>query len=161
MSIEAFTDKNHRPTDNEIYEVIGTMLPVWQSFVKFIREDYSTHEEFKFQYGKKYGWALRFQVNGKLLTSLYPTQNGVTVQINLSPNAVENAVRMKLSKNVREAIGRATPYPEGRWLFIHVESANDIKDVKRLLVLRSEMLNQVKTNSKNKDGKSKSTGKQL
>jgi hypothetical protein len=45
---------------------------------------------------------------------------------------------MKLGKNVQEVIARANPYPEGRWLFIPVKSADDIRDIQQLLALRAE-----------------------
>jgi len=138
MSIGVFTDKNYQPTDTEVFGAIGSMLPSWQELVKFIRENYRVQEDFKFLYGKKYGWALRFRINGKLLTSLYPTQNGFTAQVNLGPTAIKQAQRMKLSKNVQQTIAKAHPYPEGRWLFVSVESENDIRDIQRLLTLRSE-----------------------
>jgi hypothetical protein len=138
MSIGVFTDKNHQPTDTEISEAIGPMLSAWQSLVKFIRENYAVQEDFKFLYGKKYGWALRFRISGKLLTSLYPTQSGFTAQVNLNPAAIKQAQRMKLGKNVQQAIAKAHPYPEGRWLFVPVESKKDVRDIQRLLALRSE-----------------------
>ena len=82
--------------------------------------NYPSDEDFRFLYGKQYGWALRFRIRGQLLTSLYPAVEGFTVQINLSPAAVEQAQQMNLGANVQGAIARATPYPEGRWLFIPV-----------------------------------------
>lgn len=81
---------------------------------------------------------MHFQINGKLLTSLYPNQNYFTVQVNLSTAAIEKAKRMKLNKNVQQAIAKAHPYPEGRWLFVPVESEIDTRDIKHLLALRSE-----------------------
>ena len=45
---------------------------------------------------------------------------------------------MELGENVQAAIARATPYPEGRWLFIPVRSADEIRDIQRLLALRVE-----------------------
>jgi hypothetical protein len=138
MSIGAFTDRKHEPTEDEILEVIGPKLSVWQELGQFIRQRYPSDEDFKFLYGKKYGWALRFRIRGKLLTSLYPTEGGVTVQINLSPEAIEQAQGMKLGEHAQEAIARANPYPEGRWLFIPVESADDIRDIQQLLALRVE-----------------------
>lgn len=138
MSIGVFTDKKHQPTDDEIRQAIGPKLSAWQELVLFIRENYPSDEDFKFLYGKEYGWALRFRIRGKLLTSLYPTEDGFTVQINLSQAAVAQAQRMKLGDNVKEAIARANPYPEGRWLFIPVCSASDIQSIKQLLALRGE-----------------------
>lgn len=138
MSIGAFTDKKHRPTEDEIQQVIGPKLSAWQKLIQFIRENYPSEEDFKFLYGKKYGWALRFRIRGKLLTSLYPTEKGFTVQINLSQAAIEQVQGMKPGENVQEAIARANPYPEGRWLFIPIGSADDIRDIQQLLALRVE-----------------------
>ena len=61
---------------------------------------------------------------------------GFTVQINLSQAAVDEAQMMRLGEHVQEAIARATPYPEGRWIFIPVRSADDIPAIQQLLALR-------------------------
>jgi hypothetical protein len=89
-------------------------------------------------YGDKYGWGLRFSTKGKLLTSLYPVQGGFTVQIILGPEAVKKAQGMKMGRNVKRAIARAKPWPEGRWLFIPVKSEKDFRDIQQLLALRVE-----------------------
>ena len=138
MSIGLFTDKSHRPTSSEILEAIGPRLSTWQELIRFVREKYRVQEEFKFLYGAKYGWGLRFSTKGKLLTSLYPVQGGFTVQIILRPEAVEKAQSMKVSRNVQQAIARAKPWPEGRWLFIPAESEKDFRDIQQLLALRAE-----------------------
>ena len=113
-------------------------VPLWQELIQFIRETFPADEDFTFLYGKKYGWALRFRIRKQLLTSLYPPAGGFKVQINLSPEAVEQALAMQPGKNVQEAIAGAHPYPEGRWVFIPIESADDVQDIKRLLALRVE-----------------------
>ncbi len=136
MSIGLFTDKNKEPSDKDIIKAIGPMAPVWNELISFIRGNFAVDEDLKFLYGKKYGWALRFRIKGKLLTSLYPTAGGFTVQIILDKDAVETALRSELSKNARHAINRANPYPEGRWLFIPVETDLDIKSIQFLLSLK-------------------------
>ncbi len=138
MNIGVFTDKKQQPTEEEVLAMIGLKLPLWQDLIQFIRENYPSDEDFTFLYGKKYGWALRFRIRKQLLTSLYPTAGGFTVQINLGPEAVEQTLGMQPGKNVQEAIARAHSYPEGRWLFIPIESADDVQDIKRLLGLRVE-----------------------
>ena len=139
MGIGLFTDKGHQPTDAQVLEAIGPKLPLWHALVRFVREQYPVQEDFKFLYGKNYGWALRFRIKGQLLVSLYPTQGGFTAQVNLGSDAIEKAQRLKLSKNVQQAIARAHPYPEGRWLFIPVESEKDMRDIQRLVALRVEV----------------------
>ncbi len=138
MGIGLFTDKGHQPTDTQVLEAIGPRLPLWHVLVRFVREQYPVQEDFKFLYGKNYGWALRFRIKGMLLVSLYPTQGGFTAQVILSSDAIEKAQKMKLSSNVQQAIARAHPYPEGRWLFIPVESEKDLRDIQRLVALRAE-----------------------
>jgi hypothetical protein len=138
MSVGLFTDKNNRPTEAQIYEAIGRRLPLWHDLISLIREQYPVEEDFRFLYGKTYGWALRFRIKGQLLVSLFPTQGGFTAQVNLSPEDIEKALTMNMSKNVHFAISRANPYPEGRWLFIPVETKKDFNDVKRLMVMRVE-----------------------
>lgn len=148
MSIGAFTDKKQQPTEDDVYAMIGPRLPLWKEFIQFIRENYPSDEDFTFLYGRKYGWALRFRIRRQLLTSLFPTASGFTVQVNLGPEAVEQALAMQPGKNVQDAISRAHPYPEGRWLFIPVESTNDVQDVKRLLALRAETKRLLKDTAK-------------
>jgi hypothetical protein len=144
MSISLFTDKGDRPTEAQILEAVGSKLPLWHDFICFVREQYPVQEDFKFLYGKTYGWALRFRIKGQLLVSLFPTQGGFTAQVNLSPDAIEKALAMNMSKNVQQAISRANPYPEGRWLFIPVEAEEDFDDVKRLVAIRVETKHLVK-----------------
>ena len=138
MSIGAFVDKKQQPSESEIRQVLGSKLIVWQELVQYIREHYPSDEDFKFLYGKKYGWALRFRKRGQLLTSLYPTVGGFTVQINLGPAAIDRTQNMELGENVREVIEKATPYSEGRWLFIPVKSEEDVRDIHQLIALRVE-----------------------
>jgi hypothetical protein len=138
MSIGCFTEKGARPTDAQVQEAIGARLALWDALAEFVRAGYPVEEDFKFLYGKNYGWASRFRVKGQLLVNLYPAQGGFTAQINLSPAAVEQALGMGLGQNAQQAIARAHPYPEGRWLFIPVASEDDLRDVQRLLSLRAE-----------------------
>ena len=138
MSVGAFTDKKQRPSQAEIRNMMGAGLTYWDELVQFVCEKYAPDEEIRFMYGKKYGWALRFQIRGKLLTSFFPTAGGLTVQINLGPAAVDRALEMNLGENVLSVINRATAYSEGRWLFIPVKTQQDIQDIQHLLVLRVE-----------------------
>ncbi len=144
MGIGCFTDKGNRPTEAQILEAVGSKLPLWHDLIRSVRECYPVQEDFKFLYGKTYGWAVRFRIKGQLLVSLFPTQGGFTAQVNLSPDAIEKALRMKMSQNVQQAISRATPYPEGRWLFIPIETEKDFTDAKRLVAMRVETKHLVK-----------------
>jgi hypothetical protein len=137
VSIGLFIDKGRRPTDAQLSEAIGPRIYLWQAIVRSVRERYAATEEFRFMYGKKYGWALRFRMGEKLLASLYPTQGGFTAQVILNRSALKIARNMKLGRHVQEAIARSHPYPEGRWLFIPIESKKGLRDFQRLMELRA------------------------
>lgn len=136
MAAGAFTDKAHKPSPSELHKTMGTMREAWDDLIAFIRETYQAQEDFAFLYGKPYGWGMRFRRRGKLLTALYPAESGFTVQIILNPEAVERASKIR-AVCVREAIARAKPYAEGRWLFVRVKSAGDVAAVQRLLELKT------------------------
>ena len=62
MSVGIFIDKHHQPTDAEVNEAVGARLALWQELITYIREKYPCQEDFKFLYGKTYGWARRFRI---------------------------------------------------------------------------------------------------
>ncbi|BCY17407.1 MAG: DUF3788 domain-containing protein [Chloroflexi bacterium] len=137
MRIGFFTDKSHSPEPEEIRGILGSCLPVWEELLTHIRQTYHPVEDFKFLYGKNYGWAVRFRLKGKLLTSLYPAEGYFSAQIIMSPVEVDTVQSMNMGRNVRQAIDSATPYPEGRWLFIPVQNRDDLADITRLLEIHA------------------------
>ena len=135
MSIGAFTDKSHLPTSDEIQAMLGSQWQAWQELNQFVIESYACTGELKY-YGKNYGWAVRYRKNGKALLSLYPAQDGFTVQIILSEGEIVQARQNGLAQGGLRAIEAANPYPEGRWLFIPIQSSQDLQDVKKMLAIK-------------------------
>ena len=119
----------------QILDTLGDQRSAWEEFLTFVRAKYPSQEEWKF-YGKNYGWALRFRKSGKALLSLYPAQNGFTVQVILSEASTQATRDLKLGKRVRQVIESAHPFAEGRWLYIPIKSKKDVKDVWQLLTLK-------------------------
>ncbi len=140
MSVGFFIEKGCPPQELEILTAVGRMLARWHELNRWLSEKCNSRSELKFMYGKKYGWARRFEIRGTLLTALYPTENGFTVQVILNRSALEQSSGVALGKNATQAIYRAHPYPEGKWLFVPVESERDVADVKALLSLKIEGL---------------------
>jgi hypothetical protein len=137
MAIGAFTDKEHKPTAAEVVAAIGSKQQLWENLTNFIGDNYRLKSDFAF-YGKNYGWALRLRKAGKALLSLYPGQGSFTAQIIVSQAQTEKALSSGLSGKTNKIIEEAHPYPEGRWLFIKVESEQDLNDVKQLLTVKSQ-----------------------
>jgi hypothetical protein len=121
MAKGAFVDKNHRPTMQKIIEIVGSKRSLWNDFSRFISEYYGMEGDLAF-YGKNYGWAMRYRKGGKALVSIYPGNDTLTVQIVLGQVEAEKA---------------SDVFPEGRWLFIKVDSTKDLDDVKQLILIKS------------------------
>jgi len=138
MSIGKFSDKDHVPTKKEISSALGSSTSNWNSILEEIRKSSKVQEDFKFMYGKKYGWAVRFRLTGKLLTSLYPNLNYFVAQIILNSNQLLGIKNVRLHESAQRAIEDANLYPEGKWLFIPVKTAVDLQDVRQLLKLKKE-----------------------
>ncbi len=138
MAIGIFTDKERKPTIAEIVAAIGSQKPLWENLDSFMAESYKLKGDFAF-YGKNYGWALRFRKAGKALLSLYPGREAFTAQVIIGQEQAEKALSAGLSEKAIKIIEDAHPYPEGRWLFIKVESEQDLNDIKQLLTAKTQL----------------------
>ena len=136
MPIGAYTDKNNLPSPEEIQTGLGSQWQPWQEINQFITDTYACSSEFKF-YGKNYGWAVRYRKSGKALLSLYPALDRFTVQMILSEVEIAQATQNDLTQSTLSAIEAANPYPEGRWLFIAIQSSQEMQDVKKLLTIKA------------------------
>lgn len=145
MSVGIFTDKAHPPSVGDILTAVGPWRAAWEDLAQFIRDSFSTREELRF-YGKNYGWALRFRKSGKALVSLYPAPGSFTIQIILGEADAQKALTLRLGEHVRQVIADAHPYPEGRWVFVSVESEQDIQDMREVLALKGTTSRQRKQN---------------
>lgn len=137
MSIGAFTNKNCRPQDADVLQALGSGQKRWSSLIDYLQANFRPKEDFAFLYGKGYGWALRFRSKGRLLTSIFPNNGYFTVQLILSTTQVADIGRVPLHKNALAALSAANLYAEGKWLFVSVRSDADLKDVLRLLQLKT------------------------
>lgn len=137
MGVGLFTDKNVWPTEKEVASTLGLAQKNWNSCIKIVREHSAVIEEFKFCYGKKYGWARQFRSKGKLLLSLYPNEDYFVAQIILSLKNLKDAYSLCLHKSALDAIQTANEYPEGKWLFISVKDESDLVDIRNLLKIKT------------------------
>jgi hypothetical protein len=136
MAHGAFVDKTHKPTLEELPEVLGAKRPLWDDLDRFVADNFSAKSNFAF-YGKNYGWAMRYKRAGKALLSMYPGKDSFTAQIVLAEAEAKRVFTSDLGANAKKAIEDAHSFPEGRWLFIKVESEKDLKDIKKLIFIKT------------------------
>lgn len=124
MPIGVFTEKTHSPSEAEIAAALGGALPLWLKTTDHLGETCSRPPEMKF-YGKNYGWALRYRLGGKALASLYPGKGAFSFQIIMSDEAITRIRPGAIRPKTRQLIQQATPFREGRWIFLTIHSPAD------------------------------------
>jgi hypothetical protein len=137
MSSGVFLDKTHLPEATEIQQMLGSAYPLWRRLVDFMYETYDMPEEFKFA-TKKEGWCLCYRKYGKSLLWLYPRDNSCNALVVLNQDQTEQALQLNLSQAVSSCLNDAHAYPDGRWLFVTVSSAEVAADIEHLLLLKKK-----------------------
>ena len=137
MSYSLFTDKQAQPSPHEINEALGEAREQWTSLIEFLRSHYRSQEDFKFLYGRDYGWGLRFRNKGNLLTAVFPNKNYFTSLVILNVKQLSSVESLKLHSSARKAIESANLYAEGKWLFVRVGTSGDVVDVEKLIGLKA------------------------
>lgn len=135
MTIGLFTDKDFQPTETAVREALGSRRPLWEGLTQFIADNYPIPSVWNFG-GKNYGWNLWFHKSGKTLLTLYPQKGYFVAQIVLGKDQVEQALALKLGKNVGAVLTETPQLHDGRWLFIKVKTAKDVKDIQQLLQVK-------------------------
>jgi hypothetical protein len=135
MSIGIFLDKDHQPTMPEVTSALGSAQPLWEKLTLFISSSYPIPGEWNFG-GKKYGWNVWYRKSGKTLVSLYPQQDGFVAQIVLGKAQVEQALDLNFGDHVGTILKETPQFHDGRWLFIPVNTEQDVEDIQLLLQVK-------------------------
>ena len=135
MTIGLFTDRAHQPTVPEVLDALGPKQPLWDELAQFIADNYPIPGEWNFG-GKNYGWNLWYRKSGKTLVTLYPQKGYFVAQIVLGKDQVEQALTLKLGKNVGTVLAETPQLHDGRWLFIKVKTKQDVTDIQQLLQVK-------------------------
>lgn len=135
MSMGIFLDKEHQPTRKELCSALGSKQALWEELKRFIAENYPIPAAWSYG-GKNYGWNVWYRKSGKTLVSLYPRQEDLVAQIVLGKDQVAQALDLKLGKNVGTVLHETPQLHDGRWLFVHVKTKRDVKDIQQLLQVK-------------------------
>jgi hypothetical protein len=135
MSYGGFTDRQQPPTMQEMEASLGRHLRLWERLLGFAQDAYSAPYSLRF-YGRNYGWALLFRKGGKALLALFPGNHRLTALVVLGEEECAAAEHAALSSAVIAIVREATPFKEGRWLFVPVDTARDAADVEALVKLK-------------------------
>jgi hypothetical protein len=135
MAVGYFLDKMTVPTEEDIAEALGSNYGLWQKMVNYMADTYQMEVPLSYG-GKNYGWNLWYRKSGKALVSLYPQMGYFVAQVVLGKIQVEQAMGLELNEKVSRLLQETPQFHDGKWLFIPVDSAQDVQDVQQLLLLK-------------------------
>ena len=143
MSISVFSEKLAPPTTEQLRDALGECLPWWDRITGFMQEAYQLPGLLTFG-GKNFGWNLWYKRGSRPLLSLYPRAGGLTAQIVLGKKEVEQAVTLPLGEHIARVLRETTPFHDGLWMFIPLESLQDVEDILQLIQVKSRPRKPVK-----------------
>ena len=135
MAIGIFLDQEYQPTETAVFAALGAKQPLWTELTQFIADNYPISGEWNFG-GKNYGWNFWYRKSGKTLVTLFPQDGYFVAQIVLGKDQVAQALKLKLGKNAGTVLTETPQLHDGRWLFIKVKTAKDVKDIQQLLQIK-------------------------
>jgi hypothetical protein len=136
MSISLFSEKLQAPNNDQLKDALGESLSWWERITGFMMDTYQLEGVLSFG-GKNYGWNLWFKRGSRPLLSLYPRSGGITVQVVLGKAEVEKALALPLGSHIDRVLRETTPFHDGLWMFIPLESRQDVEDILLLIQLKS------------------------
>jgi hypothetical protein len=133
----AFLDTSRPPSRPELEAALGSGLAAWDRLTAWVEATYGIAGE-PIHFGRESGWSLRFRRSGRALLTLTPMADGtVRALVVVGPSAWAQMADVELSPEVRAAWEAATPYPDGRWLWLPLTDDAVSADVERLVALKS------------------------
>lgn len=127
------------PSDDYILEFVGKAKDPWLKFTQFLDKTYDFSPE-KINYGKKYGWAIRYRKSNRTWCALYPKKDSFQVQIIFGKKEVEKFQnqRSEFSDFVLNKFDSTKQLHDGRWMFFIIKDSLLIEDLKKLMLIKKK-----------------------
>ena len=130
MTLDVTSHQGEPPTRATARELVGPAAPWWDRLCERV-ETMGARGSFTWD-GPKYGWSLKYTRAGRPFVTLSPGEGGFKALVILGRAQVDEVPTLHLGPGVRGIFDAARQYPDGRWLFIPVESAADVADIATL-----------------------------
>jgi hypothetical protein len=136
MALSAFDDKSNPPRDNDLAAMLGSAFVFWNELKRLITSRFSPlSEEWGFT-SKKTGWGLRLKGEKRTVLYMTPCEGYFIASFALGEKAVKAARESDLPVSILQVIDGAKKYAEGRGVRLEVRSAEDVRNVEKLAVIK-------------------------
>lgn len=136
MAISAFTDKSKQPQDKDLAVTLGSTFIFWNEMKSIITSRFSPMTiEWGFT-SKNTGWGIRLKTDKRTVMYMTPCQGYFLASFALGEKAVKAAHDSDMPDSVMGVIDNAKKYAEGRGVRLEVRTAEDIKNIEKLAIIK-------------------------
>jgi hypothetical protein len=136
MALSTFDDKSKQPQEADLQVTLGNAYPHWDELKKRITAKYApVSVEWGFA-SKTTGWGLRLKRDNRAILYMTPCNGYFLASFALGEKAVKAAHESDLPVSVLAVIDGAKKYAEGRGVRLEVRSAEDVRNIEKLAVIK-------------------------
>jgi uncharacterized protein DUF3788 len=136
MALSAFDDKSKQPQEDQLRETLGKTFTHWNELRRRIGARFpSLSVDWGFS-SKKSGWGLRLKREKRTVLYMTPCKGYFLASFALGEKAVKSAHDSDLPVSVLKVIDTATKFAEGRGVRLEVRSAEDVRNIEALAVIK-------------------------
>lgn len=131
-----FTEREHRPSAEDIATVLDRTAPHWDALRAHIATDHAPVEEDWKYSGKSYGWALQLKQKRRAIIYLSPRERFFLAAFALGEQAAHVAGADTHLAPLRDVIATAPRYAEGRAVRFPIRTRADVGLARKLAAIK-------------------------
>lgn len=136
MASSIFDDKNKKPNNKMLSEVLGKASILWEKIKNHLTSEYGELiEDWKF-YNQKSGWILKTLRKKRNLFFFIPFLGYFKISFVFGDKAISLIEKSDLPQNIKVTLKNTKKYVEGRGIQIDVKSSKDVEIVKKLVEIK-------------------------
>ena len=144
MANERLTNKDAKPSDQDMVRVIGSPLAeAWTKLRRFLVETYDVVPVLQYG-GKRYGWNLQHRKGGRPLCEMYPEHGSFVALVVLGKKELDQALESleSFGPNMRQRLLDTPRFHDGCWLYTCVSDPltcqKDVQDIEQLVLIKKK-----------------------
>ena len=134
-----FTNKNSKPTEEQLNDGIGVTANLWHELEAYTNSSYPEAKSAWHFSGEKYGWSYRISDAKRVIIYLLPREAYFKVAFVFGQKAFYKIMESTISASIKEELQAAKVYAEGRGIRIDVKNEHLMSDVKELISIKLEI----------------------
>lgn len=131
-----FTDKNIKPTIQDLEKGLDETFPIWKSLEVFTKNNYpNATDEWSFS-GEKFGWSYRIKDDKRVLIYLLPRDTFFKIAFVFGQKATNQILESDISEFIKTELNSAKSHAEGRGIRIEVKDLSNFEDIQKLIKIK-------------------------